>query len=150
MRRRSRHRRPPPTYSSTEKEECASSLSLPPFFSCFVLSCRNAIGRMVRFEKSPQQVCLESCPLHLLCPPRQRGRRRARRPLLFHLLSPPRNILSPAPRHCPPVPRPSLLRQLQHQRMTRRRMKISFSSSSLPDRAPDQTRKLLCSNAHTD
>ena len=40
--------------SSKEKEEYASSLSLSSFFSCFVLSCRNVIGRMIQFEKSPQ------------------------------------------------------------------------------------------------
>ena len=40
------------SYSSTEKEEYASSLSLPLFLSCFVLSCGNVIGRMVRFESS--------------------------------------------------------------------------------------------------
>ena len=134
MRRRSRHRRPPPTPRRRRRSTYASSLSLSPFFSCLVLSCHNVIGRMIRFEKFLPQLCLESCLPHLLCPPRRRGSRRARQPLLFRQLSPPRNIPSPAPQRRPPVPRLSLLRQLQHQRMTRRRMNISFSSSSLPER----------------
>ena len=134
MRRRSRYQRLPPPPQRRKRSTPAPSLSLSLFFSCSVLSCRNVNGCMIRFEKSPQQLCLETHLLHLLCPPRRRGRRRARRTLLFRPLPPPRNITSPAPRRRPPVPRPLLLRELQYQKMTRRRMKFSFSASSLPKR----------------